>query len=123
MCLHVLNINDYFSGISVAPQLKSGSVLEALSGGKTNAPSSVSNNNNFSSGFLTAKTLKTSGSVMDILGGVNKSLQSTTTTTASFSTSSASVFGGLQPVVTLKTGSVMDILGKKTGKELYFICD
>lgn len=96
------------TGITVAPQLKSGSVLEALSGGKTSSPS-ASSNNNLSPGFLTAKTLKTSGSVMDVLGGANKS-----STTSPFSSNTSSVFAGLQPATTLKTGSVMDILGKKT---------
>lgn len=111
--LTMISFFHFFPGITVAPQLKSGSVLEALSGGKTSSPS-ASSNNNLSPGFLTAKTLKTSGSVMDVLGGANKS-----STTSPFSSNTSSVFAGLQPATTLKTGSVMDILGKKTGKEQF----
>ncbi|GAB1601620.1 nuclear pore complex protein Nup153-like isoform X1 [Argonauta hians] len=62
-----------------------------------------------------ASTLKTSGSVMDMLGG-KKTADSGT---SSSSSSSSSIFGGVSTASTLKTGSVMDILGgqeKETSK-------
>ena len=82
-------------GIPVASQLKTGSVMDFLSGGSKSTSSG--------GGIKAASSLK-SGSVMDILGGAKPSSSGSSIPTAT----------------ALKKGSVMDILGpaKKEEKSL-----